>query len=273
MAFWNRKNKSKDPLLKLILDKYHLNLLSIPRENASVGDLYVQDTDVQHLSSPGSITNFLEPKFEVPPLKTGETLSDISGVTSSNESGKVGLDLLEGFLNALGSAGLGSKIRGNYEKDSEQSIRFTFTNATRDYVDTALFGSALGGGYKFNTKNALYEDGRRYFVVTGVARSPSISIVSEGDQKQVMNIDVEVKQLVKASGGISIETSGSGQITFKGDKSLAFGVELFELAYNIDKQKFSMSTINEVMGLRKANMPEVAHTQVNKSEEGNAFVT
>ena len=84
MAFWNRKNKSKDPLLKLILDKYHLNLLSIPRENASVGDLYVQDGDVQHLSSPGSITNFLEPKFEVPQLKIGEILSDISGVTSSD---------------------------------------------------------------------------------------------------------------------------------------------------------------------------------------------
>ena len=36
MAFWNRKDKSKDPLLKIILDKYHLNLLSIPRENATV---------------------------------------------------------------------------------------------------------------------------------------------------------------------------------------------------------------------------------------------
>ena len=67
-----------------------------------------------------------------------------------------------------------------------------------------------------------------YFVVTGVAKSPSISIALDGDQKQVMDVNAEVKQLVNASGGISIETSGSGQITFKGDKSLAFGVELFE---------------------------------------------
>ena len=275
MAFWNRKNKSKDPLLKLILDKYHLNLLSIPRENASVGDLYVQDGDVQHLSSPGSITNFLEPKFGVPQLKIGEILSDISGVTSSNESGKVGLDLLEGFLNALGPVGAGSKIRGSYEKDSKQSIKFTFTNATRDYVDAALFGSALASGYKFNTKNALYEEGRRYFVVTGVAKSPSISIALDGDQKQVMDVNAEVKQLVNASGGISIETSGSGQITFKGDKSLAFGVELFELSYDIDKQKFSMSTINEAVGIRgdTKQVEQVVHTQINESEEGNAFIT
>src|SRR5215831_12657544 len=198
MAFWNRKNKSKDPLLKLILDKYHLNLLSIPRENASVGDLYVQDGDVQHLSSPGSITNFLEPKFEIPQLKTGEILSDISGVTSSNESGKVGLDLLEGFLNGLGTLGLGIKVRGSYERDSKQSIKFTFTNATRDYVDAGLFGNALEG-YKFNTRNALYDENRRYFVVTATVKSPSISILLDRDQKRVMNIDSEIKQLVGIS--------------------------------------------------------------------------
>jgi hypothetical protein len=273
MAFWNRKNKSKDPLLKLILDKYHLNLLSIPRENAFVGDLYVQDGDVQHLSSPGSITNFLEPKFEIPQLKMGEILSDISGVTSSNESGKVGLDLLEGFLNGLGPLGLGLKVRGSYERDSKQTIKFTFTNATRDYVDTGLFGNALGGGYKFNTRNALYEESRRYFVVTAIAKSPSISILLDRDQKQVMDIDAEIKQLVSASGGVSIEASGSGQITFKGDKSLAFGVELFELSYDMDKQKFSMSTTNEAMGLRGTDMPQIAHTRANQAEEGNAFIT
>lgn len=273
MAFWNRKNKSKDPLLKLILDKYHLNLLSIPRENAYVGDLYVQDGDIQHLSSPGSITNFLEPKFEIPQLKTGENLSDISGVTSSTDSGKVGLDLLEGFLNGLGPLGLGLKVRGRYEKGSKQTIKFTFTNATRDYVDTGLFGNALGGGYKFNTRNALYDENRRYFVVTAIAKSPSISIVLDRDQKQVMNIDPEIKQLVNASAGVSIETSGSGQITFKGDKSLTFGVELFELDYDIDRQKFSMSTINEAMGLRGAGIPQLAHTRTNLVTEGNAFIT
>ena len=97
MAFWNRKDKSKDPLLKIILDKYHLNLLSIPRENATVCDLYMQDGDVQHLSSPGSITNFLEPKFEIPQIKSGESMADISGVTSRAESGKVGLDVRKDF--------------------------------------------------------------------------------------------------------------------------------------------------------------------------------
>jgi hypothetical protein len=270
MAFWKRKDKSNDALLKIILDKYHLNLLSIPRENASVCDLYMQDGNAQHLSSPGTITNFLEPQFETPQIKSGESMADISGVTSRAESGKVGLDVLEGFLNTLGPVGLGSKVRASYEKDSKQSIKFTFTNAVRDYVDPILLGSKLGEEeYKFNTKNALYADGRRYFVVVAVAKSPSISILAEGDQKQVMNIDAEVKQLVNTSGGISIENSGSGQITFKGNKSLVFGVELLELRYDINNQKFTMSTVNEPMGLRGQNKASF----IGDAAEGDAFFT
>ncbi len=33
------RHNTDDPLLKCFLEKYSLNLLSIPRENASVGDL------------------------------------------------------------------------------------------------------------------------------------------------------------------------------------------------------------------------------------------
>jgi hypothetical protein len=268
LAFWNRKNKSKDPLLNVILEKYRLNLLSIPRENASVGDLYVQDGDAEHVMQAGSITNFLKPKLEMPQSKT-ETLSDISGITSSDESGKVGLDLLEGFLNKLGPVGTGSKIRGSYEKDSKMNIKFTYTNATREYIDAAALGSTLGMGYKFETTNALYKEGRRYFVVTGVAKSPSISIITNADKKQQMDINADVKQLASASANISTEISGSGQITFKGNKSLAFGVEVFELGYDIDEQKFSMSSVGEAMGLRG----KAESALIGNSEEGNAFVT
>ena len=160
------------------------------------------------------------------------------------------------------------KSTGAYERDGKQTIKFTFTNAVLDYVDPIMLGSKLGEGeYKFNTKNALYVDGRRYFVVIAVAKSPSISILAEGDQKQLMNIDAEVKQLVNVSGGISIETSGSGQITFKGDKGLAFGVELLELRDHLNNQKFTMSTVNEAMGLRGQNKPSF----VGDAIEGDAF--
>ena len=42
-------------------------------------------------------------------------MAGVSGTTSRDASGKVGIDFLEGFLNALGPVGIGHKARGSYE--------------------------------------------------------------------------------------------------------------------------------------------------------------
>ena len=103
MGFWNRN--SSDPLLNTLLKKYHLNLLSVPRENAVVGDLYMQDNNSNAVSTPGNIINFLTPKFEIPAIKQNEQMADVKGQVSKDISGQAGFDFLEGFLEKLGAAG------------------------------------------------------------------------------------------------------------------------------------------------------------------------
>lgn len=228
MGFWNRFSKNEDPLLKLLLERYRLNLLSIPRDKASVGDLYVQEGNSQYVSTPGSITNFLEPPFEVPSMTTGETMAGVSGTSSRDASGKVGVDFLEGFLNALGPAGIGTKVRGSYESNTKNKITFTFENPTRDYVDPGLVGKKLVD-HTLMKRHALIAEGRKYYLVTAVARSSGISITTEGDKTEVMDIDAQVMKLANLSGDISIQKNQTGNITFKGQKNLAFGVELYEL--------------------------------------------
>ena len=232
--------------LRYLLDRYRLNLLSIPREKASVGDLYVQEGNSQYVSTPGSITNFLEPPFEIPSITTAETMAGVSGTTSRDASGKVGIDFLEGFLNALGpAAGIGTKVRGSYESDAKNKITFTFENPTRDYADPGLVGRKLVD-HTFMKRHALIAEGRRYYLVTAVARSSGISITSEGDNKQVMDIDGQVMKLANVSGYVSIQKTQTGSVTFKGQKNLAFGVELYELEYKTNnggqEGKFLMST-------------------------------
>ena len=245
MGFWNRFTKNEDPLLKVLLERYRLNLLSIPREKASVGDLYVQEGNSQYVSTPGSITNFLEPQFEVPSITTGETMAGVSGTTSRDASGKAGVDFLEGFLNALGPAGIGTKVRGSYESSSKNKITFTFENPTRDYADPGLVGRKLVD-HTLMKQHALIAEGRRYYLVTGVARSSGISITTEGDNKQIMDVDAQVTKLANISSGVTIQKNQTGSVTFKGLKNLAFGVELYELEYiqNNGGQvgKFLMST-------------------------------
>ena len=56
-----RRNTS-DPLMRLFLDKYYLHLLSIPREDVLIGDLYAYDGS--RVSTPGKITYFLDRKSD-----------------------------------------------------------------------------------------------------------------------------------------------------------------------------------------------------------------
>ena len=230
LGFWSRLKKVEDPLLKMMLDKYRLNLLSIPREKASVGDLYVQEANSPYVSTQGSISNFLEPVFEIPQVINGEVMAFISGTTSRDASGKAGMDFLEGFLNALGPAAVGSKVRASYESSSKNKIVFTFENPTRDYVDPGLLGRKLID-HSLMSQHALIAEGRKYYIVTGVARSSAISVISEGNTKQILDLDAQVMKLANISGDISVQKNQTGQVTFKGGKSLAFGVELYELKF------------------------------------------
>jgi hypothetical protein len=56
------KSDTDDPLMRLFLEKYRLNLLSVPRENTSVGDVYIIDDKSIKFASPlGNIQYFLDP--------------------------------------------------------------------------------------------------------------------------------------------------------------------------------------------------------------------
>jgi hypothetical protein len=138
--FWKRN--SNDPLANLFFNKYRLNLLSIPREKASICDVYMGDSNEHQklLSSPGSITNFLEPKFDVYEIPANdividEQMTDVYDTASDAISANVALQFLEAFLNILGVGSIGTKIRGKYEQKGTRLIQLRFDSATQDRVD------------------------------------------------------------------------------------------------------------------------------------------
>src|SRR5262249_43731482 len=103
LKFWNNRNED-DPLLHLFIHRYKLNLLNVPRENSSIGDLYLQDKG-KEISPPQQITHFLDPPFEVPhsAITIGEKMGEISGTFSKDVHIDILFDLLGGFLSALGA--------------------------------------------------------------------------------------------------------------------------------------------------------------------------
>jgi len=86
------KRNTPDPLVRMFLDTYGLNLLAVPREGSAVGDLYIKDD--KGVSAPGSVKALLSPVPKLPPTKSGEAMADVTGVLSQSVSTKVGLNFL-----------------------------------------------------------------------------------------------------------------------------------------------------------------------------------
>ena len=223
------KRTTNDPLLRLFLDKYGLHMLSVPRENAKVGDLYVFDG--KRVSTPGQVKYFLDTPLTMPKTFIGENMADVVGQLTHGISFKVGVSLLEGFLVAMGAGGLVGKLRTGYETKGVKTMKFCFEHATRDYVDAMQLGSKLSR-HKLKEENALYREGSQYYLVTAVARSSAISINAEGDNSQAVDLEAELFKVGGVDLGVSVSNSGKGKLTFEGKKSLAFGVELYELMYD-----------------------------------------
>src|SRR6516165_3999277 len=97
--------KKSDPLVAKLLGDYNVNLLSPPRQNYAVGDLCMTSGNMTQRI--GSITEFLIPPFELPPVKE-EKLADISGQVSGSIDANAGFELLGPFLQLIGAVGLKS---------------------------------------------------------------------------------------------------------------------------------------------------------------------
>jgi hypothetical protein len=262
MGFWSRK--SEDPLLKIFLEKYGLNLLSTPRENVNVGDLYLYGSNQSAVMFPGSITNFLVPEFTIPQITENETLADVSGQVSKDVSGKAALDFVQGFLSALGSIGIAGQIRGSYEKSKNANMLFSFPNTKRDYTDPFLLASKLKT-HKFDIENALYKKDNHYYIVTSVVKSNSISVEIKANDEQSSDIDIELTKIIDASGSLKFEKNQAGKITYSGSKELAFGVEVYELQFNPNDGKISMSPSDSSIRARGPN-------DLIGDPEGDAFI-
>ena len=144
---------------------------------------------------------------------------------------------------------MGSSIRTIYESSSKNGIAFSFEEPKRDSIDPILFGARITK-HKFMENNLFYSENRRYFVTIGTAKSSSITIEVIGNERSSMDVDAKVMSVVEGNGKVRVEKSKTGKITFKGDKSLVFGTELYELVYDKDIDGFKMYVSDKAKTLK-----------------------
>jgi hypothetical protein len=172
-------------------------------------------------------------------------MADVAGTVSASISAKAGLSFLGAFLAALGAAPVLDKIRVSFDAGTARVMSFRFTEAVRDSVDPLKLGTRLRGA-KLVADHPSVSPENRFYLVTGVARTASISVTAQDDRGGEADLELGLAALADVSPRLKIERTGKGDVTFRGEKRLAFGLELHELIFDARRQQLRLATSGAV---------------------------
>jgi hypothetical protein len=218
------KRDTTDPLLRLFLDRYHLHLLAIPRENIDVGDAYLEHKGV--VTTPGRLAAILTPELVLPEIGRGERLADIVGRSTDRVEESAGATVLEGILAGLG---LPASVSAKTALHRAGQISFRFQDVDRDSLDVFELGRLLPE-HTIDRRNALITGNERILVATAVLFTSSITLELE---KSVGGaVEGKLNALSAARGDLSIKLDRSNWVRIQSKQRLGFAVELHELMCN-----------------------------------------
>lgn len=236
----------------MFLDRYKFHLLPIPLEDPLVGDICIYDGN--DIKARSSITDFLENSYqftELPPRH----MPDISGTMSRAVSMDIGTGLLQNFLNAFGIGTVVQKIEVEFTNKGVRSLKFAFIDAIRHSINVVRVATDLmKSTFMISENHPLYTEGNRYYLVTAVARTSSLSIVTQDSTQRSIQLDINALQAINLSVKRSVGISSEGNLTFSSLRdSLAFGVELHELNYDLRTKSFKINAVRKFVGVRGAS--------------------
>jgi hypothetical protein len=112
-------------------------------------------------------------------------------------------------------------------------------------------------------------------VTIGVVRSKSITISAKDEASNTVSLDVgALKKAIGVEGGLDVNESSEGELTYSGPTALAFGVELVELSYDADENKFLLMPLAHPERIRAKPISE--DRDIERSfigePDGNAFL-
>ncbi len=259
---------TNDPLLQIILEKYHLNLLSFPRENISIGDIFVNNGE--SVAMVGNLNGFMDINFERTHIITDEMLWDLSSVLSGQISSRSILPYIEAYLNSMGAQNVYPRLRSAYEAKGGYSISINFIDAAPDYINAFLLSKLISSNKPHGQSNFLNFDNFRYYIVASLARSQSFAFIMY--DKFVRPIHIKVDDILTAeTGDIHIEKQETGQLIFRGKKRLVFGVELYKLIYEKNGNKLSLAISKEQIRVRGGGLSRASSIEPSLVEDNSMF--
>jgi hypothetical protein len=261
----NCKRNHTDPLLQLLLKKYHLNMLRMPQEGLKVGELLIeQQKDVPTIRC--SLTDVFTGKLPNLSGLKDKSIQLLEDQESDNMRAKAGLSLLDKLLQFV--PGASAKAAAAYSK--AEDVKVTLKELTRETVKFADLSTFLHAA-EVRKEQSLFREGDSLFVITSIVRSSGIQVRATDAAGKSVDAKLGVKSLGEGSVQVKAESKGGGRMLYTG-KPLAIGVELFRIE-SVDGT-FRLMATNEAVAVRGETLEttEEDFAWIGDKSTGDAFI-
>lgn len=218
---------SPDPILTS-LKSFGLNVVRLPRER--LGPLHLLRRDGDRMTVIGHVANLMQSTVATPTIRAAQA-ANIAGSRTRKLDLSLGLNLMGGWLAALGGQSAGLKLK--YE--SAESVSFAFDDVKVDEVEPIEVDRYLAASIVAPTAVQARDDleHSRLYLITRAAKSSTFTVEAETSSGHALELDVPaIQQVVGANVHVSSSNSSKSSVKYKGSKMLYFGFEAIQLFYN-----------------------------------------
>jgi hypothetical protein len=223
---FNCNRGSDDPILKVFVKEHQLNLLKMPRQGISIGDVMITREGKTFL--PVTINDVFKGEKPFNPTSSENKQSPFDTTFSQDISAKAVINFMEA-------------LAASYEMSASGNLKSAYKNARSARVrvnDVRKTVAKLGDLTRWLSKATidpeqnLMREGDKVYVVTAVVKSNDMEVTAFDDSGKAINIDVAATGLADASAEFSAQAKVGASRVYKAKDRLAFGVELNELVYS-----------------------------------------
>ena len=218
------------------LRQFGYSVFRVPRLSAQPLDLLHRNgKDLTRLGSPLDL--MVPGAVPLPPVHRDDRPGvAIEGTQSSKVNVAIGLNLLGGFIGAVGGGTLG--LQAGFKK--AKTVTFTYAAVTEDRIDVLALERFIKAGtisphVPSGTIDKLIDD--EVYVITSVLKSQKIAVAAQSESGQNVALDVPViQQAVGGSLKVTNEGTVSAIIAFEGPVAIPFAFQAVKLVFDESAQ-------------------------------------
>jgi len=260
---------SKDPYVSYLTEVFGCNIIRVPEERYR--PLTVIAARGKHLSFRGNVSPIIKNDIAIPQgLIANSQMPDLSGRKSRSVKTSFGLKILDGFLKGLGIPG--GSIKNSFQGAS--MLSFTFQDIKRMWIDINSFGRIIRN-HKIDLASpaaAIFfgENPYAFLLLDSVITSSKFTVSVDRADSTDFKFDIEgIKNIVGGiSASIDVSTTSGFDLTFNGNKQLAFAFSCVRFSLTDD------GTIGQILPEEGKMVMNYAHlsTDLLSEEERPAIV-